>query len=188
MRTASTPKTRSSATTSWATTLRLAELMFSGKLSPTKHRRDHHRRRAIGLRRRDGAASSRPLAAAPTPASRKLPGGNWLRDTPPDKAMWLTRLRPPEAWRDLGTGGGRSECGLAIRSRGVPRRGRLRGTTPRVPGSTSPGPLGGARRIVAARRVRRFVGRIDGGGRRALADRLRESGEPPARARRGAQG
>ena len=116
-----------------------------------------------------------------------LPGRDRLHDTPPDKAMWLHvfgRLKPgvtlaqAEAQANaLFQAGLESFYGAAASGE---RRRELLDQRLRIQS-------GRARRLVDAPRILPLADRAAGGGRRAAADRVRESGQPAARARRGAQ-
>ncbi len=113
-----------------------------------------------------------------------LPGSDWLHDTPPEKAMWLHvfgRLKPgvtlaqAEAQANaIFQAGLESFYGAAAsgerRREFLDQRLQVR---PAARGASS-----------MRDRVLRFADRAAGGGRRAAADCVRESGQPPARARR----
>ena len=144
----------------------------------------NHWCRAGRLRRRNQRTAAGPLApaatAAPRAARRRLAARAAAR-----QGDVAARLRTTEAGRDAGAGRGPGQRGLSSRpgSRSTPLPASA-GASSWISGfSLQPGARGASRDSRGILVVADDAARV---GRRAAAHRVRESGQPAARARRGA--
>src|SRR5262249_42422089 len=124
----------------------------------------------------DSHASTAPAPAGARPLARSASG----------KSHVAARFRTAEAGSHDGAGQCASKCDLQAGARGILWIDRHR--APAAPlGSVCPCTIRRARRLAYAAYFFELAQRASCGRRRALADRMRESGEPVARPRRGTE-